>query len=69
MVKECATCKWWKNNLCMNPMNDIIYDHFNQSSGDVIKNIRRAMPVGPKSICEEYSRKKIVTRPEEVGEY
>jgi len=60
--KICANCKWvYAQDAgfnCMNPINDRLYDHFNASSGDVVRDIRRAAVTFEKNTCEEFSLKK-----------
>jgi hypothetical protein len=43
---------------CMNPINDRLYDHFNPSSGDIVRDIRRAAVTFETSTCEDFSPKK-----------
>jgi len=60
--KICGNCKWvYAQDMgfnCMNPINDRLYDHFNPSSGDVVRDIRRAAVTFETSTCEDFSPKK-----------
>ena len=60
--KICVNCKWvYAQDAgfnCMNPINDRLYDHFNPSSGDVVRDIRRATVTFEKNTCEEFALKK-----------
>lgn len=40
-----------KKFVCLNPLNDGLYDHFNASSGDVLENIRTAALVVKDGTC------------------
>ena len=65
--KICVNCKWvYAQDVgfnCMNPINDRLYDHFNASSGDVIRDIRRAAVTFEKNTCDEFTVKKKITSP------
>lgn len=59
----CHNCKWFRpmeavNGICMHPANDELYLHFNSSTGDYVKNIRRAMEVEPTETCNLYEHYK-----------
>ena len=63
--RTCLNCKWFKafppdayKLLCLNPLNDTPYDHFNQSTGNTVSNIRVAMAANPGGVCEHHERKK-----------
>ena len=64
--KICVNCKWvYAQDVgfnCMNPINDL-YDHFNASSGDVIRDIRRAAVTFEKNTCDEFTVKKKIPSP------
>ena len=63
--KICTNCKWvYAQDMgfnCMNPINDRLYDHFNPSSGDIVRDIRRAAVTFETSTCEEFAPKKKVS--------
>ena len=65
--KICADCKWVyvqdTGFNCMNPINDRLYDHFNPSSGDVVRDIRRASVTYEKNTCDDFSSKKKTSSP------
>jgi len=65
--KICVNCKWvYAQDVgfnCMNPINDRLYDHFNASSGDVIRDIRRAAVTFEKNTCDEFTVKKKIPSP------
>ena len=68
--KQCKTCKYWDyKEICLNPMNDMIYDYFNASTGELVKNIRRASSVRSDEVCTEWVKRKNITPPSEIGEY
>jgi hypothetical protein len=61
--KFCVDCKWvipGDNTTynCLNPMNDNLYDWFNPSTGDVIRDIRRSSVTYEKNTCDEFAQKK-----------
>lgn len=54
--KSCASCKWMRRgDLCLNPMNDQLFDWFNASTGEVMPNIRRVSKVMDAGYCNEYA--------------
>ena len=63
----CVDCKWvlpGDNSTfnCLNPMNDSLYDWFNPSTGDTIRDIRRSSITYEKNTCDEFTvNKKIVS--------
>ena len=67
--KICGNCKWVrqidggkvKNYVCMNPVNDMLWDYFNASSGNVIRNIRLVTPTLYDSTCQNFDRIKAVS--------
>ena len=63
----CVNCNWvYAQDAgfnCMNPINDRLYDHFNASSGDVIRDIRRAAVTFEKNTCDEFTVKKKIPSP------
>ena len=65
--KICVNCKWvYAQDVgfnCMNPINDRLYDHFNASSVDVIRDIRRAAVTFEKNTCDEFTVKKKIPSP------
>lgn len=61
--KFCIDCKWVipgdnAGYNCLNPLNDGLYDWFNPSTGDVIRDIRRSSVTYEKNTCDEFSPKK-----------
>ena len=61
--KFCADCKWVTFNgnhryNCLNPMNDDLYDWFNPSTGDVIRDIRRSSITYELNTCTEFVAEK-----------
>jgi hypothetical protein len=65
MEKICANCKWIVPQdagfNCLNPINDQLYDHFNPSSGDIVRDLRRASVTFEKNTCDEFVQKKKVS--------
>ena len=64
--KSCAACKWvYKTDEevpqfnCLNPLNDLLYNWFNTSTGDVVKNIRRSVEVEPDEVCDEFKERNL----------
>ena len=60
---KCSECRWVyvsddevKQYNCLNPLNDLLYNWFNTSTGDVVKNIRRSVEVEPDEVCDEFSQ-------------
>jgi len=63
--KVCDNCKWFRpwagpdvTGNCMNPLNDRLHNHFNNSTGDYIYHIRRALEVDPSETCFHYAELK-----------
>lgn len=62
----CCDCKWFKkaqpivgaDTICVNPLNYQTYNHFNPSSGDVIRNIICAPQVLYDATCEHWEEGK-----------
>lgn len=59
--KVCSNCKWMTRGEkldfnCLNPINDFLYDYFNSSSGDVIRDLRRASVTYPTNTCDEFTK-------------
>lgn len=72
MIKKfCVNCKWYRPEniligLCLNPLNDKVYNHFNASTGDTVFNIRTMASTLPEQTCDEFERyQKKVTKNEE----
>ena len=58
--KSCSTCKWNRNvsnssALCMNPVNDTLFDWFNPSTGDTIIGVRKISNVLESGYCYEHA--------------
>ena len=65
--KTCMECKYVRldnhgMHNCMNPINDVIFDWFNTSTGDVIRDVRRASQTYEKNYCDEFIAKKRLHR-------
>jgi hypothetical protein len=64
--KICLNCKWLAQSVidhkhlkdneypCLNPLNDILFKHFNTSTGDYVTEIRRAMITKTESTCHHF---------------
>ena len=64
--KFCIDCKWaipgdHSDYNCLNPFNDNLYDWFNPSTGDIIRDIRRSSVTYEKNTCEEFTAKKKIS--------
>lgn len=65
MVKAiCDNCKFYREmnekrqyGICMNPLNDSVYDHFNPTTGETILNIRMAGKISYDGFCYEWTQK------------
>ena len=68
MSKECRNCDWKRSirhyHVCMNPINDHLFDYFNASSGTVMPDIRIASRIQDDSTCDYFKplRKKEVNQ-------
>jgi len=70
MVKQCKNCMWFDfKEVCLNPINDMTYDYFNHSTGELVKNIRRMSSVKPDDVCLEWVKKKKLTLQNDIGEF
>ena len=60
MNKSCNSCKWFRAvfnspSLCMNPVNDTLFDWFNPSTGDTIIGVRKISTAMDEGYCYEYA--------------
>jgi len=64
--KICGDCSWVRqisagkhsDYVCMNPKNDVLWDYFNQSTGDVVRNNRKAQSVLYDHGCQHFDKVK-----------